>query len=212
MSLEKDAQFWDKISRRYSKSKVSDQPGYERSLERTREYLNESSTVLELGCGTGTTALALADSTESYLATDISPSMIDIAQEKLAAEPASGLVFQVATAQALADGNQKYDAIVGFNYLHLVRELPDVLKSIHSMLASDGLFISKTPCVGNMNPFIRWVLIPILRAIGKAPYVDPFKADALTDHLKTAGFEVVLNENHASNGKGYRPYIVVRKK
>ncbi|MFX4891515.1 methyltransferase domain-containing protein, partial [Acinetobacter baumannii] len=79
------------------------------------------------------------------------------------------LEFRTATAQALElDETGQFNAVLGFNYLHLVRDLPGTLQRIHSLLAADGLFISKTPCVGDMNPLIRLVL-PAMRAIGKAP-------------------------------------------
>ena len=57
-------------ARRYAAAAVSDPRGYERTLRRTRELLEENDHVLELGCGTGSTALRLADGVASYLGTD----------------------------------------------------------------------------------------------------------------------------------------------
>jgi ubiquinone/menaquinone biosynthesis C-methylase UbiE len=81
MSTASDAHFWDRTSRKYAKSKIADRAGYERTLERTRALLGPNVRVLELGCGTGTTALRLARDAQSYLATDISAEMIAIAEE-----------------------------------------------------------------------------------------------------------------------------------
>ena len=53
-----------------------------KTLNDTRKYLNSEASVLEIGCGTGTTALKLAGNVHSMTATDISSSMIAIAQEK----------------------------------------------------------------------------------------------------------------------------------
>lgn len=211
MSQASDARFWDRMSRRYAASAVADPAGYERSLERTRALLKASDNVLELGCGTGTTALRLAASVRSYLATDISEAMIAIATDKQAVAPLSSLVFRATTAEALVPGREPFDAVLGFNYLHLVRDLSGTLRSIHALLAAQGLFVSKTPCVGDMNPLIRFAL-PAMRAIGQAPYAGVFRANELREHLCTAGFEILAVENHATKGDDRRPYIVARKK
>ncbi|MDE5453925.1 methyltransferase domain-containing protein [Bradyrhizobium sp. CSA112] len=212
MSITSDARFWDRSSRRYAKSRIADPNGYERTLERTRAYLQPGDSVLELGCGTGTTALRLANGVRSYLATDISGGMIAIAEEKLAVESIPALSFRTATAEELAHEESRFDAVLGFNYLHLVRNVPDTLRSIHVLLKPGGLFISKTPCLGDMNPLIRLVLLPAMQVIGKAPHVSSLGASALEQLIIGAGFDVVVRESHASKGKDQRPYIVARKR
>jgi ubiquinone/menaquinone biosynthesis C-methylase UbiE len=210
MSTASDTRFWDRSSRRYARSRISDQAGYERTLERTGALLKPDDRVLELGCGTGTTALRLAGRVESYLATDISAGMIAIAQEKLAANPVAGLAFRAGTAETLASEAARFDTVLGFNYLHLVRDLAGTLRSIHALLAPGGLFISKTPCLGDMNPLIRLAL-PVMRAIGQAPYAGVFGAQELSGLVAAAGFEVLTTERHASKGKDVRPFIVARR-
>lgn len=210
MSTSSDIRFWDRSSRKYARSPIKDQAGYERTLVRVRESLRPDDNVLELGCGTGTTALRLANGVRSYLATDISGAMIAIAQEKLSAEPISRLAFRAATAEALAQEASRFDVVLGFNYLHLVRDVPGTLRSIHALLKPEGLFISKTPCVGEMNPLIR-LAIPAMRAVGLAPHVSAFDKVALEQLVKGAGFEVLAREDHASKGKDARPYVVSRR-
>lgn len=210
MSTASDARFWDRSSGRYAKAKISDQAGYERTLDRVRALLKPDDSVLELGCGTGTTALQLAGGVESYLATDISAGMIAIAEEKLVASPTAALAFRKATAEALASEAARFDAVLGFNYLHLVRDLAGTLRSIHALLAPGGLFISKTPCLGDMNPLIRLAL-PVMRAVGMAPYAGVFRTRELSELVAAAGFEILGTERHASRGKDGRPFIVARK-
>ena len=211
MSLASDARFWDRTSRKYAKGAISDQAAYERTLDRTRALLKPGDRVLELGCGTGTTALRLAGDVQAYLATDVSAGMIALANEKHAAGPIPALVFHATTAEALAPDTAPFNAVLGFNYLHLVRDLPGTLRRIHALLAAKGLFISKTPCVGEMNPLIRLAL-PAMRAIGKAPYAGVFRAAELSQQMDAAGFDILANENHATKGNDNRPYIVARKR
>lgn len=212
MSLANDARFWDRSSRRYAKSAIADEAGYARTLERTRALFKPDARVLELGCGTGTTALRLAGHVRAYLATDIADGMIAIAEEKHAAAPVPGLAFRVATAETLAPGEGPFDAVLGFNYLHLVRDLPGTLRRIHALLAPQGLFVSKTPCLGDMTPLLRLALLPAMRAIGLAPHAGVFRAAELGAHLQAAGFEVLASENHATKGGENRPFIVARKR
>jgi ubiquinone/menaquinone biosynthesis C-methylase UbiE len=212
MSIASDARFWDRASRKYARSRIADPDGYERTLERTRAHLQPGYSVLELGCGTGTTALRLADGARSYLGTDISGGMIAIAQEKLAVDPIPALSFRTATAEELVHEESRFDAVLGFNYLHMVRDVPDTLRSIHALLKPGGLYISKTPCLGDMNPLIPLLLLPVMRAIGKAPHVSSFSASMLEQSIVNAGFDVLLRESHASKGRDQRPYIVARKR
>lgn len=211
MGTASDVRFWDGTARKYAKSRISDQAGYDRTLERTRGLLQPESRVLELGCGTGTTALLLAGDAKTYLATDISPNMIAIAEDKHSSTPIAGLAFRTGTAETLALDAGQIDAVLGFNYLHMVRDVPGTLRSIHDLLAPKGLFVSKTPCLGSMNPLIRLVLLPAMRALGLAPHVSVFNASELSQLISDAGFDVIATENHASRGNDNRPYIVARK-
>lgn len=212
MSMADDARFWNRAARKYAKGRISDEAGYERTLERIRALLKPDDNILELGCGTGTTAIRLAGSVKDYLATDISADMIAIAEErKQAAGSLHNLIFSATTAEALVPGDMQFNAVLGFNYLHLVRDLPGTLRHIHALLAPHGLFITKTPCVGDMNPLIRLVL-PAMRAIGKAPYAGVFNAAALGRHMNAGGFDILATEIHATKGNDNRPYIVARKR
>lgn len=211
MTIASDARFWNKSARKYAKSAIADQAGYERTLQRTAGFLSPGDRVLELGCGTGSTALRLAGGVQSYLASDISPEMIAIAQEKYVHDPVPGLHFRVASADEILPEGEPFHAVLGFSYLHLVRDLPGTLARIYALLAPGGLFISKTPCLGDMNPLIRLVLLPGMRAVGKAPHVGIFRARDLSQQVEAAGFEIVASETHATKGDDKRVYIVARK-
>ena len=211
MSTADDARFWDRVSRRYAKARISDQGGYDRTLQRTRELLSQNDRVLELGCGTGSTALRLADGVASYLATDISEKMIGIAEDKHAAAPVPGLTFRTATAGIIAQELERYDKVLGFNYLHLVRDPQIVLRHIHDLLLPGGLFISKTPCLGDMNVLVRSVLLPVMGVVGLAPHVTVLGTHDLTDLIRSAGFEIVAAEKHATKARDARPFVLARK-
>jgi ubiquinone/menaquinone biosynthesis C-methylase UbiE len=204
--------FWDKLARKYAAAPIADMAGYERTLARTRDLLAPSQRVLEIGCGTGTTALRLGPCYGHLVATDVSPEMIAIAREKLAAAPQPNLEFQVADADAPVFGQARYDAVLAFNVLHLVSDLDAALTSVLSALAPGGLFISKTPCIVDMGPLVARVLLPVMRLFRKAPPVLCFRAADLEAALTRHGLEILAVERHGSKGKDARPFIVARKR
>ena len=209
--VSRKARFWDRIARKYAADPIADMPGYEATLRRVQGLLTAEMNVLEIGCGTGSTALRLAPFTRRLLATDVSAGMIAIAREKLAAEPLPQLAFALADADAPAAGPGDYHAVLAFNLLHLVSDLDGALASAVQALRPGGLLISKTACVAEMNPLIRWLAIPVMQAIGKAPHVLLFDADTLQAAMVRQGLVIEAVERHGTKGKDIRVFIVARK-
>jgi len=209
--VSRNARFWDRIARKYAADPIADMPGYEATLRRVQGLLTAEMNVLEIGCGTGSTALRLAPFTRRLLATDVSAGMIAIAREKLAAEPLPQLAFALADADAPAAGPGDYHAVLAFNLLHLVSDLDGALASAVQALRPGGLLISKTACVAEMNPLIRWLAIPVMQAIGKAPHVLLFDADTLQAAMVRQGLVIEAVERHGTKGKDIRVFIVARK-
>ena len=210
LSTANDARFWDRIARKYAADPIADMAGYERTLERTRHFLQSDHIVFELGCGTGTTALKLAPAVGRIVATDVSSAMISIAREKAAREGHLNAAFEVATADAAPWPEATFDVALGFNVLHLVAARDAALRGVHRLLKPGGLFISKTPCLKEMNPLIR-MAVPVMQLFGKAPYVAFLSAEDLEREIAAAGFEIVERARHASRGRDARPFLVARK-
>lgn len=203
-----DALFWDKIAPRYAKDPIKNMAAYEATLDRVRETLRPEHRVVELGCGTGTTALKLAGSAAEYIATDVSPGMIEIARGKEATARTPGLRFDVAGASASDFAENSVDRVLGFNLLHLVRDLDQCLAASYAMLKPGGLFITKTACLRNMSPFIR-LAIPVMQLFGKAPFVHIFSRNALEQRIKAAGFDI--DEARSFPGAPATWFVIARK-
>jgi ubiquinone/menaquinone biosynthesis C-methylase UbiE len=212
MSIERDTRFWDRAARKYADAAIADPAGYAQTLARTRARLCTDTKVLELGCGTGTTAFQLAPDVRSYLSTDISPAMIAIARNRLADGAMPQLSFRVATVEELVRESSRFDAVLGFNYLHLVRDVRGTLRGIHDLLEPGGLFISKTPCLRDITIFIRALVLPAMRVTGMAPYVSTFSASELERQIAATGFDILAVEKHASRAGDGRPYIVAHRR
>ncbi len=210
----RDARFWNRTARKYAGSKIADPDGYERSLARCRAYLRATDRLFEFGCGTGTTALRLAPHVAELVATDISAEMIAIARERAAAQGCTNATFQTADPAAMEPPDAGFDAVAGFNVLHLVADRAAVLRNLYRMLKPGGHFISKTVCLGDAGWPARLAfraLIPAMQLAGKAPSVAFLGGGQLEREIAAAGFEIAERDRHGSKGRDMRPFLVARK-
>lgn len=210
MTQTKDAAFWTRHASRYAKTAISDMPGYERTVAHIADLIAGRARVLELGCGTGMTAMRLAPVVDFYHATDLSPGMIAQARARLGDSPPTGLDFTVATAHDLAAQGVRFDAIIGLNYLHLMRDFAQTLAAIRTMLNPGGLFISKTPLLAEMSPLVRAAIRPA-QWLGLAPHVLTLDDHSLQAALVHAGFQLDEVARHGSKPKDFRIFLVASK-
>ncbi|KZY48871.1 hypothetical protein A3731_27110, partial [Roseovarius sp. HI0049] len=194
--------FWDKAAQGYARSPVRDEAAYATTLDRVRAHLAPADHVLELGCGTGTTALKLADAVAHITATDISGEMVRIGQEKAAAEAITNVTFlRGAPGDAALAQHGPYDVVTAFNLLHLIDDLPGYLARVAPLVKPGGLFISKSVCrpdpgeAGFKFRAIRLIL-PVMQALGKAPYVAFRPIPALEAEIEAAGFTIGETGNY----------------
>ncbi len=201
-----DAAFWDKKAPQYAKDPISDMEGYTATLNRMKEILQPHHRVLEMGCGTGSTALELAPGVDRYIGTDISAGMIEIAQSKQGLETPSHLRFAVHDADDIPAA--PHDVILALNLLHLLPNLDVVLDRIYEALPSGGVFVAKTGLLRDGAWFLPWI-IPVMRLFGKAPFVRSMTEADFLASLKDAGFEI--EESLVQQGIAPRIFTVARK-
>ncbi|MEQ8748112.1 methyltransferase domain-containing protein [Pyruvatibacter sp.] len=201
--------FWDKAAPKYALQPIQNERAYQETLEETRRHLTLNDAVLEVGCGTGSTALQLAGSAGHITATDISGSMIAIGQEKAERLGVANITFLPATLTDERIPPGPYDVVLAFNFLHLLDDVPGAAKSIHTLLKPGGLFISKSACLGRYNVFFR-ILIAAAQLFRKAPYVAFFSKKELEDMISSQGFEIIDARYFAGAKRSW--YVVARKK
>lgn len=205
--MSKDA-FWNAMARGYAKRPISNVPAYEQTLDHVCRYLAPEQRALEVGCGTGSTALRLAPHVATYLGTDFASEMIAIAREKLEGENHSGLSFEQRTVTLEGIADRSHDVVLGFNIYHLVDDLAAALAATHRVLTPGGLFITKTPCLAR-----KWYLRPIIGAmqlVGKAPPVLYLSPKGLEAAISTAGFDILETAFYAANTQNR--FIVAKKR
>lgn len=211
--MQNAAVFWDKVSEKYAKSPITDEEAYLFTLNKTRSYLSGEDHILEVGCGTGSTALLLAQDVCRITASDISEKMIEIARGKAAAEGIKNIEFVQADVLDSSFCTDPYDAVLAHNMLHLLEDIPGALRSIHERLKPGGIFISKTVCkFGTGTPF-KWrlmkLILPLMQMIGKAPYVNFMTAQELEALITGGGFKIIESGNYPK--AHISRYIVAQK-
>jgi len=200
--------FWDNTAEKYAKSPMRDKAVYEEKLEVTRRYFTPDSTVLEIGCGTGTTSLHHAPYVKHILATDISNSMLDIARKKAKEAGVENVTFQQATVENLEAAPASFDAVLALNIIHLVDDPAAAVANVATLLKPGGVFVSSTACLGDVLISMWRVLIPVLQLVGKAPPVKYIKRQDLERYLAAAGLVI---EFQRPPKKGEAAFIIAKK-
>lgn len=104
---------------------------------------------LELGCGTGRLAVAMAMSGADVVGLDNSAAMLDVCREKLAAvSPVSGRLELTHGDMATFELGEQFDFVAlayrGFMHLHGVEQQLSCLERVRRHLKEDGVFILST--------------------------------------------------------------------
>ncbi len=200
--------FWTKMAPRYAAQAMGNPAAYEASLARITPHLRADAHVVELGCGTASTALRLAPDVGTYLATDYSSGMIAQAQARLdAGDPPPNLsLMQAGVGEADLAARGPFDVVLAFNMLHLLTDMPGGLAWIRNQVKPGGLFISKTVCLRGQGVKLRHRLImlalPLLQALGKAPQFNRLSREGLEGAITSAGFEIIETGDYPDSPPG----------
>lgn len=204
-----DASFWDGIAEKYAAKPVGNVSAYERKKAITRELLGKDSTILDIGCGTGSLALELSPFVGEVHAMDVSGEMIRIANGKKAEQEATNVTFHRGTLdEPHPFHSQQFDGVCAYNILHLVDDREATLKTVFQLLAPGGVLVASHVCLGG-----GWVpygpLIAVMRWLGKAPAVQLYDRETALRELRDAGFADI--EVHDVGAAKIVTFVTARK-
>ncbi|MEM7238332.1 MAG: class I SAM-dependent methyltransferase [Pseudomonadota bacterium] len=201
------AKFWDRIADRYAAKPVADEGVYQEKLRLTRTHLTPNSRLIEIGCGTGSTALAHVPFVKHILATDLSTRMLEIAEGKADLQQIRNITFRQSALKDLIVQDGGVDAVLAMSVLHLLPDRDEAARRIHGLLKPGGVFVSSTACLGD-GLRIFGLIGPIGRALGLLPLIRIFTADELVDSLVAAGFQI---ETRWEPGKHKGVFVIARR-
>jgi ubiquinone/menaquinone biosynthesis C-methylase UbiE len=201
------AKFWDKIAERYSQQAIADEAAYQKKLQVTQTYFQPHMEVLELGCGTGSTAIIHAPYVKHIRAIDISAKMIEIAQSKAEANNIKNITFEQLTIEELTVSDCSLDVVLGLSILHLLENKEEVIAKVHQMLKPGGIFVTSTACLGDSMKWFK-LIAPMGKFLGLIPLVKVFTVKELEESLTNAGLAI---DYQWQPGKGKAVFIVAKK-
>ena len=204
MSVTDPQRFWNRVAARYAARPLKDVPAYEALLSDVAGRLRPTDKVLEIGCGTGGTAIRLAPGVAQWLATDFSTEMVRIAQAKPAGDNVTFAVMDAG--QAVEAG--PFDVVCAFNVLHLVDDFTGTLAHIHRSLTPGGQMICKTWCFADVPMKMRLVF-RVLRLFGLFPLASMLDGGQLRRAIQVAGFAIEADKVFGAYPQN--PYVVARK-
>jgi ubiquinone/menaquinone biosynthesis C-methylase UbiE len=205
--MDRETAFWNKLADKYSRRPVADEAAYQKKLEVTRKYFEPNMEVLEIGCGTGSTAIAHAPFVRHIRATDLSTNMVEIAKDKAKAAGIDNVTFEALSVDALDVPDASIDAVLAHNILHLLEDKERTIADIYNMLKPGGVFVTSTACIGDMMLPLR-LIVPVGRFLRLFPLVTVFSVAELKGSLENAGFEI---DHEWQPKKSAAAFIICRK-
>lgn len=188
--------FWNMRSQNYD-AQVGTyyKEAYDKTVSQTLEYVTREDRILEFACGTGTVTVRVAPHVSSIRAIDISDQMVVQAREKAETLGISNVEISQTDLfdPCLQPGS--FDAVMAFNVLCYMENLPQVLERIRSLLKPGGVFLSATDCLGQKltRAGIR-KFIKIHR--GEMPYEAFLTTKQLEQAIADAGFTILDRSIH----------------
>ncbi len=184
----KSERFWDRAANSYDREEKKDEPITAAIIEKTRKYLKKTDVLLDYGCGTGTMDVEIAAEVKEIHGIDTSPKMIELAQRKAVKNIVSNIIYIQSSIldERLKPGS--FDVITASNILHLVDDTLLAVKRIHELLKPGGVFISATPCTGEVT-LLKFIL-SFASKIGLVPKVKTFKHSEIEKLIENSGFHI----------------------
>ena len=189
--MSKDAKFWDRMAKVYFNKPIKDEEAYQIKLATTQEYFRPDMKLLEIGCGTGGTAIAHAPFVAHITATDFSDRMIGFAEKRKAEVNVENVTFARASVTKSLETQNRYEAVLMLSILHLLEDPQATIQQVAKVLKPGGLLVSNTPCLNGQ----LGVMGPVLQLGGRLGLVprtiQEFSETELMSWIADAGFKTI---------------------
>ena len=200
--------FWDKRSKKYDDNVKKHDSLYEKTIDSTKSLLTNSDVVLDFACGSGEMSLDIAPHVQQVRGIDLSVKMIELANQKARDRQVDNVNFDQSDAFDQRLVSNSFSAIIAFGIFHLLDDAPKVLARLNDLLATGGLLISQTPCLGERSWVFR-SLIRLVVKLGLAPTIRSLTIAELESLVSSSNLEI--SETKIWDEKTAVQWIVARK-
>jgi ubiquinone/menaquinone biosynthesis C-methylase UbiE len=193
--VRKERRFWSKMATSYDSWVAEAYEDQYRTFKRyMRETVGQGDRVLEIGTGTGNIALHIAPHVASVVGVDISPEMVQEAEQKRSHIGISNVEFRVGDAYDLPFEDGTFDRVVCVNVLQTMKEPERAIREGRRVLRDGGEMATVTYAFGDSS---AWETIKLARWVikyGRPTYWSNMKASDLSDLFESEKFDIVENE------------------
>jgi 2-polyprenyl-3-methyl-5-hydroxy-6-metoxy-1,4-benzoquinol methylase len=198
--------FWNLIAKRYIAGPVPDETVYQRKLAETRARLKPDWDLLEVGCGSGNTALAHAPYVAHVHAVDFARNMLAHGRARAESEQVANIDFECSSLAELAT-DKTYDAVLMLSLIHLIPDWQGAIAKAWALTRPGGIFVSSTACLGD-TPALARLALKALGATGLLPRLAQFTPETLIAAIEAQGFAI---EEAWKPGPKAAQFIIARR-
>lgn len=187
-----DKEYWDRHARNYDASLrwVLGRP-LPRMLELASEAVRGKLRVLEVAAGTGFVTSAIAQTSDSVVATDYAAAMVEALKQRVKRAGIENVTCEQADIYALPYPAGEFDTVVAANVLNLVPDLPAAIEALRKVTKPSGSLVVPTFCHDETR--LSWLASRIL-AVSGFPGHRRFTMRSLRCALEENGVEVAHAE------------------
>jgi len=187
-----DKNYWERHARNYDASLrwVLGRP-LPRMLELASGAVRGKRRVLEVAAGTGIVTSAIAQTSDSIVATDYAVAMVEALERRVQRDGLNNVMCEQADIYSLSYPAGEFDAVVAANVLHLVPDLPAALKALRHVTKPGGLLVAPTFCHDQTK--VSWLLSRLF-AITGFPAHRRFTMQSLLEDLVASGLALGRTE------------------
>jgi ubiquinone/menaquinone biosynthesis C-methylase UbiE len=205
----RERRFWDRFANYYDSfiDKIF-RKTYKDIIENLESDLDLNQNVLEIGTGTGIIPFSIYSKVSSIIATDISPEMIRVANQRLIDSKIKNIDFQIQDSYSLTFSDKSFDIVIASNLFHILYEPEKPINEVKRVLRDNGIFIAPTICAGESTK--TKVIATVVGAVSGFKVVNKWSINDFKTMLINNGF--IIEKTVTIDGRFPVAYIVLTKK